>query len=116
MSLWLNSTLGIVAAVAARVDTRGAWIDLKKPIVEQLIVPNPADLDARQRRDLLELYREVSERTLLPLPQIAHDPVRADVDRGMMAALGFDVNLDGLRRLLAEEPIFYAPESLDGER
>lgn len=49
VALWLNSTLGILTLVVARVDTRGSWIELKKPILEQLDVLDPHVLRARHK-------------------------------------------------------------------
>lgn len=43
MALWLNSTLGLMSIMAARVETEGAWIKMKKPLLEKLEVLSPLD-------------------------------------------------------------------------
>src|SRR2546430_12990399 len=43
LALWFNSSLGLLSLIASRVDTRGAWIDLKKPILEELAVDDPSN-------------------------------------------------------------------------
>ena len=34
--LWLNSTLGLLSMLGVRQETRGAWIDFKKPSLKAL--------------------------------------------------------------------------------
>src|SRR5262249_30916413 len=46
LALWLNSTLGLIALIAARVDTEGPWIKLNKPSVAGLPVLHPTPLTA----------------------------------------------------------------------
>jgi hypothetical protein len=106
MALWFNSTLGILSVIAARVDTEGAWVDIKKPILEELMVLDPRALNERQRRALVSVYDEAHRTELLPLTELAHDPGRIAIDEALMTALGLDADLTVLRELLAEEPIF----------
>lgn len=44
LALWLNSTLGLLSLIASRVDTEGAWVELKKPILQELLVIDPREL------------------------------------------------------------------------
>ncbi len=52
LALWFNSTLGIISLIAARVDTRGAWVELKKPIMEDIAVPDLRKLGKKVLREL----------------------------------------------------------------
>jgi len=105
LTLWLNSTLGVLSLIAARVDTRAAWIELKKPILKETIVLNPVDLKLSQRQKLIQTYDELASQPLSRLPDVNGDNVRRGIDKAIMEALEIDDDLTTLRRMLAEEPI-----------
>jgi len=105
IALWLNSSLGILLIMANRVETEGAWVKLKKPILEAVPVLNPLALTAKQRRTLVKAYRTLSKLALSPLPDIEHDTVRRQIDQAIMTALGVQGDLAPLRELLAVEPL-----------
>ena len=107
IALWLNSTLGVISLIGARVDTEGAWVDLKKPILQNLMVPNPAHSMFRGRRltKLVSAYDKLANQELRPLPQIADDPVRARIDTAIARALEFTDDIEITREMLAREPI-----------
>lgn len=105
LAMWFNSSLGILSLIAARVDTRGPWIELKKPIVEDLPVLNPLSMTPRGRRALLGAYDELSRLTLQSLPEINGDEVRARIDLAVARALGLRADLAPIRALMAVEPL-----------
>jgi len=105
LALWLNSTLGLMLLVASRVETEGAWIKLKKPVLGALAVMNPVTLTAAQRRTLTRAYEALSARDLLPLPEIDQDAVRRQIDEAITGALGIADDLTTLRRMIAAEPL-----------
>lgn len=105
LALWLNSSLGILLIMANRVETEGAWVELKKPILDVIPVLNPFALSAKQRRTLVQAYKTLSKAALSPLPHIEHDPVRKQIDQAIMTALGVKADLAPLRELLAVEPL-----------
>jgi hypothetical protein len=104
MALWLNSTLGWLIMLANRVETEGAWIDFKKPTLAAMPVLNVNDLSAEQLKTLTAAYDAVSGQTLQPLPAMAADPVRAEIDRALATALHLP-DFSILRTLLAKEPV-----------
>lgn len=104
LTLWLNSTLGILSIIAARVDTEGAWVGLKKPILKALLVLNPSALNADQRQELIAVYESLEQDSLMSLPDIYTDDVRKRIDEALMAVLGIREDLNTLRRMLAQEP------------
>jgi hypothetical protein len=108
LALWLNSTLGLIALMAARVDTEGPWIKLKKPIIAGLPVLDPTRLASRQRAHLARLYAQIRDRDLGEIPAIGGDAVRAQIDEGLGEALGVGVSLAPVRRLVAGEPVLRA--------
>ena len=105
LSLWFNSTLVIMSLIAARVDTRGAWVELKKPILEEMGVLNPKELKKQQRTQLCGVYDEVSKLQVQPLPKIDSDGVHSRIDAVLTTTLGVSDDLARLRKMLAREPI-----------
>jgi hypothetical protein len=105
LGLWLNSTLGLLSLIAARVDTEGAWIELKKPILEELAVLDPHHLSRKAEAQLCGVYDEVSTLQLQPLPSIDIDGVHSKIDSTIASAFGIDDDLSRLRKMLAREPI-----------
>jgi hypothetical protein len=105
LALWFNSTLGLLTIMAARVDTRGAWVDLKKPVLEELLVLDPRKLSESSLNDLCAVYDEIGKTELQPLPGIADDVVRKAIDDSFVKALGLESDLDTLRTLLGAEPV-----------
>jgi hypothetical protein len=53
---------------------------------------------------MAQAFDALSGQPLLPLPQMAHDPVRAQVDAAVARALGLP-DLTPLREQLAREPV-----------
>lgn len=102
--LWLNSTLGLLLLFAHREETRGAWVDFKKPVLKDIPVLDFRALSARQRGVLAEAYHRFSAEPLLPFPQMNVDPVRAAIDDAVSKALRLP-NITVLRELLAREPV-----------
>jgi hypothetical protein len=104
LALWLNSTLGLLILLTHREETRGAWIDFKKPILADMPVLDVASLEATQTEALVKTYDTISTQLLLPFPQMANDPVRQAIDEAISKALGLP-DLSVIRNLLAQEPV-----------
>jgi hypothetical protein len=102
--LWQNSTLGLIGLLANREETRGAWIDFKKPVLEGLDVLDVSLLDDEQLSQLASAFDEISEETLKPFPHMAQDSLRAFIDSAFSLALGLP-DLSILRSLLSQEPV-----------
>lgn len=104
LAMWFNSTLGIISLLANRAETRGAWIDFKKPVLERLRVPDFRGLAAASQKALASAFTDLSDEPLLALPSIADDKVRARIDAAITEALGLP-DLSRLRTLLGREPV-----------
>lgn len=103
LALWLNSTLGLLLLLSSREETRGAWVDFKKPILAELPVLDLSRLSSLQLEQLANDYDSLSNKELLPLPDMNNDPTRAKIDE----SIGRVLNLPGyaiLRQLLGREP------------
>jgi len=105
LALWFNSTLGILSLIAARVDTEGAWVELKKPILEELAVIDPTKLRKAAQDKLIAAYDELCKMEIQALPQMAEDTIRGRIDAAVAGALGLTGDLSVLRKLLAADPI-----------
>lgn len=105
LALWLNSSLGLLSLIASRVDTEGAWVELKKPTLEALLVIDPNKLSTDAPTALCAAYDELAKQEIQALPQMAEDVVREKIDAAIAKALGLKDDLSLLRKLLAAEPI-----------
>jgi hypothetical protein len=102
--LWLNSTLGILMILAKRIETRGAWIDFKKPILSAMPILDLRALSASELETLSCAYDRLCQETLQPFPNMNHDPIRAEIDNAIAEALDLP-DFSILRTLLAQEPV-----------
>jgi hypothetical protein len=116
LTVWLNSTFGIVSSLPTTEVTEGPWIGFKKEALYQIPVPNIAKLKDKAKNVLLKLYDEVSHKTLKTIPEEFSDPTgtRRIIDDGIKNALGLDGNMDALYKALSREPMITAeaPEML----
>ncbi len=104
LSLWLNSTPGLLILLANREETRGAWIDFKKPVLAYLPTLNLDVLTSDQLGQLSDAYDDVSTQTLQPFPFMATDEVRASINAAIAKILHLP-DFSILRTLLAQEPV-----------
>src|SRR5262249_54411908 len=88
LALWFNSTLGLISIISSRVDTRGAWIELKKPTLEELRVLDPRKLSAAALQALCDVYDEVANEEIAALPSLRSDATRTKIDRAIAQACG----------------------------
>ena len=104
LTVWLNSSLGILTLLAQRTSTRGGWVAMKKADLGNLPILNPRRLTADQLESLSDLFDELSDAEVERLPGMADCPARTALDDGVSEILGLP-DLRGLRLLLASEPV-----------
>ncbi|MBI2918400.1 MAG: hypothetical protein HYY01_10455 [Chloroflexi bacterium] len=104
LALWLNSTLGLLVLWSHREETRGAWIKFKKPVLSAMPVLDVTALAPAQKGELVSAYDRLCQQPLLPFPEMANDPVRAEIDAAIAKALNLP-DFSVLRKLLAQEPV-----------
>jgi hypothetical protein len=102
--LWLNSTLGLLLLFGNRQETEGAWVSFKKPLWQELPVLDVKKLPKKVLKRLAQVFDMLCQQALLPLPQMASDAVRAQIDAAIANALGLP-DLTPLRERLAREPV-----------
>lgn len=107
LSLWLNSTLGLLSLLAATEVTEGPWVALKKETLTNLRLFDVRGLTQKQKATLLSLYDNVCRKHLRALPQEFTNPVvRKEIDDVFLRVMGIEGNLTGLYKMLAEEIMF----------
>ena len=104
LTLWLNSTLGLLSLLANREETEGAWVDFKKPVLANYSVLDVRALSPEQQNALVAAYDDVANDALQPFPTMNSDTVRAAIDAAIAKALGLP-DFSILRTLLAQEPV-----------
>ena len=104
LAVWFNSSLGLLTVLAQRTSTEGSWVGMKKADLEQLPVLDLHAIDPGQLEALWQLFDDVAEDEFERLPGMADCPARRRLDDGLSTILGLP-NLDGLRRLIASEPV-----------
>jgi hypothetical protein len=102
--LWLNSTPGLLLLLVNRVETRGAWVDFKKPMLAAMRVLDLHALSSEQLKRLADVYDRLCDKPLQPFPHMAADEVRADIDQSIAEVLSLP-DFSILRTLLAQEPV-----------
>ena len=104
LSVWLNSSLGLLTILAQRTSTEGSWVATKKADLEELPVLDVRAISESQLEALSKLFDDMSEDEFESLPGMADCPARRRLDDGISEILGLP-DLDNLRRLLASEPV-----------
>jgi hypothetical protein len=104
LALWLNGSLGILSLMAIRNTTEGGWVQPKKADLTQMKVVDLRHLESRKLEAMAQLFDDLAEAEFERLPNMVDCPARRALDDGLSEILGLP-NLEGLRRLLASEPV-----------
>ena len=104
LTVWLNSSLGLLTVLTRRTTTEGGWVAVKKAHLESLPVPDVRALSAAQVQGLSNLFDRLAETDFERLPGMSSCRARKMLDDGLSEVLGLP-NLGTLRALLASEPV-----------
>ena len=104
LTLWLNSSLGILTILAQRTSTEGSWVAMKKADLEEMPVVDTRSLSSEQLGALADLFDEMADTEFERLPSMVDCPARQALDAGISRILGLP-DLSKLRDLLASEPV-----------
>nr|MDO8112807.1 hypothetical protein [Candidatus Sigynarchaeota archaeon] len=85
ITLWSNSTLGIVLLLAVRNEARGPWIHWKKATLVEYRVPDPARLPPDQVAKLLGLFDKYKDTTFQTIFDAGD--IRQKLDENLAAIL-----------------------------
>lgn len=84
------------------------WVDLKKPILSDLIVPDFASVAKKVIQKLATTFDELRGTNLLRLTEVLTDPTRTALDRAVSETFRVTADMTILRTLLASDPLFAA--------
>ncbi len=102
--VYLNSSIGLLALLATRNTTQGAWVKLKKADLNEMPVLDVRRLSPAQLGELSDLFDRLAGSEFERMPGMANCPARRALDDGLSDILGTP-NLSTLRALLASEPV-----------
>jgi hypothetical protein len=86
------------------VPTEGAWVQFKKPTIEELPILDVLALSESQLKRLAGAYDTLANEELNTIQNMADDPTRHAADDAFSKVLGLP-SLDNLRAELAVEPV-----------
>ena len=104
LTVWLDSSFGLLTLMAVRNTTQGSWVQPKKADLAELPGLDLRRLSLAQLEGLSDLFDQLADAEFERLPSIANCPARRSLDDGISRILGLP-NLTKLRDLLASEPV-----------
>ena len=104
LTVWLNSSVGMLATLSHRTTTEGSWIALKKTDLKGVPVLDPRRLTEHQLVELSDLYDRLACAEFERFPDMVDCPTRTALDEGVADILRLP-DLRNLRVLLASEPV-----------
>lgn len=104
LTLWMNSSLGLLTILAERTSTRGGWVGMEKADLEELPVLDTRQLSTSQLQALVELFDGLAETEFERLPAMVQCEGRRASDDGLSRILELP-GLGMLRTLFASEPV-----------
>ena len=92
LTIWFNSTLNLLQIYLQRIETRGAWMEINKGMINDFIILNIDLLDEKQRHDILILFEEIQK---IQYPSILEQleykfPTRIKMDKVILKLLGYE--------------------------
>ena len=104
LTVWLNSSLGLLTLLAIRNTTTGSWAQLKKADLKSVSVLDIRRLSPSQQKRMSNLFDHISETEFESLPNMVECLARKELDDAISEILNLP-DLTPLRRLLASEPM-----------
>ena len=105
LCLYLNSTPGLLSLLGKRDNRAPSYPSFSLDTLRSMPVPDLAALGAAERELLSSRFDELQRQTLQPLPLLADDPARAEIDAAVTQALSLDAEwVAAIRRELSREP------------
>lgn len=105
LCVYLNSTIGILALLGNRSNKAPSYPQFSMDDLRKLTVPDFGKIGESAAVQLASTYDGLSNRSLLPLPEMQECDVRRAVDDAVCEALDIDrERVDTIRRHLAAEP------------
>jgi len=92
LALWFNSTINALQIYLDRIETRGAWMQLHKYVMNDLFILNPLSLSNRERKVILSVFDEIKNETFPSFLDQLKDKfsIRTKIDGTILKTLGFN--------------------------
>ena len=105
LCLYLNSTPGLLSMLGERDNRKPSYPSFSLDTLRSLPVPDLTALDKARLELLSDAFDSLQHETLLSFPEMADDPVRAQLDDAVIRALDLDAEwVATIRRELSREP------------
>ena len=98
ITLWSNSTIGILLLLAVRNEARGPWIHWKKVTLQEYRVPDFAMLPGERQAELVALFDRYKDATFTSI--FNSDATRESLDADLIALLCPDGDQASLKAML----------------
>jgi type I restriction-modification system DNA methylase subunit len=92
LSLWMNSSLNILQTLLNRKETRGAFLQIDKYVLNDFLILDPCKLSEAERNQLSKIADKIGQ-TEFPsiLEQLKNNfPLRIEIDKVILRTLGFE--------------------------
>jgi hypothetical protein len=107
LTLWLNSSIGLITYLGVGDETEGPFFNIKKNKLQDLPVPDPRQLSSGELAMVSDAWSELASLRLQAMSGASSDPVRARIDRIFAQMYSIpDTALLALRRLFSAEARF----------
>lgn len=110
LAVWLNSSMNILQLLLNRSETRGAFLEISKYMLERFLILDPKNLSEIEKNSLLQVFEKVKDATFPSILDQLNErfPLRVEIDKAVLKVLGFgdeEANriLDYLHPALANE-------------
>jgi len=110
LTLWFNSTFNLLQVFLERMETRGAFMNYDKYVLESSLLIDTETLSSQSRKFLIDTFDEIKDEKFPSLLEQLRNkyPTRIKIDKAILKALGFDEEkareiLDYLYPALARE-------------
>ncbi|MEM3390459.1 MAG: hypothetical protein QXO75_04600 [Nitrososphaerota archaeon] len=106
LTIWMNSTIGLILLTSIAEITRGPWVKFKKEHLSNMPVLNVRKLNNNARDALLRLYDQVCNLKFQALPEEFRKPTtRRVIDERLCQVLGLKADFQFLYEMLSKEPM-----------
>jgi len=94
IALWLNSSINVLQIILNRSETRGAFLEIGKYMLDEFSILDPKQLSKEEKSRLLDTFNVVKGVTF---PSVLEQlrtrfPLRVEIDRAIFEIIGFSQN------------------------
>lgn len=110
LSLWFNSTFGLILLLSKAINNKGTWFNLKKSQLTTLPILDIKSLSKNKKRDIISFFKEIKKETFVSIPEEFKSAangkgVRKKIDDIFCKAMNLKIKLEHYYDMLAKDPI-----------